>query len=308
LGEEAAPAEGSATAREHHVSLDVAHAFARYVRATGDREYARTRAWPVVRDVADWVVSRAEETPRGFEIRHVTGVAEKEKTEDNAAFVNIGAIAVLQDALELAQLVEAVPGRRWAEVANRLVVPVDRRSGIIRNYDGHRRTEEKGATPDAAAALFLFDYDAGARSQEATLQRAVDLSPNYVGSPMLSSLLGLFAARLGQRKEALELFERGYGDFILQPFSITDEYSAAVFPDQPRAGPFTANLGGFLSVLLFGLTGIRLGSGEPEGWCRHPPLLPAGWGGIEIDRVWIRGEPMRLHARHGDDRAMLKPA
>ena len=46
FGEEAAPDEGAASGREHHVSLDVAHAFAQFVHATGDLEYARTVPGP----------------------------------------------------------------------------------------------------------------------------------------------------------------------------------------------------------------------------------------------------------------------
>ncbi|HEY8192583.1 MAG TPA: hypothetical protein VIF36_01540, partial [Gaiellaceae bacterium] len=303
FGDEAAPEEGSATGVEHHVSIDVAHAFMRFVHATGDVEFARTRAWPVVRGVAEWIESRVVGTARGYEIRRVTGVAEKEKPEDNSAFTNLGAIAVLRGAAALAELVGAAARPAWAEIARRLVVPLDRRTGIIRNYDGHRATDEKGATPDAAAALFLFDYDAGARIEEATLRRAVELAPGYVGSPMLSALLGVFAARLGEREQALDLFERGYAEFILEPFSVTDEYSSKVFPDMPRAGPFAANLGGFLSALLYGLTGLRLQPGEPSTWCERTPLLPAGWRAIEVDRIWVRGRQAALVARHGEERA-----
>jgi trehalose/maltose hydrolase-like predicted phosphorylase len=307
FGIEAAPAEGAASGREHHVALDVAHAFARFVHATGDLEYARTRAWPVVRGVADWIESRVAETKRGYEIRRVTGVAEKERAENNSAFVNLGAITVLGDALALADLVGAQPGRRWEEIARRLIVPLDRRTGIIRNYDGHRATDEKGDTPEAAAALFLFDYETTPRIREATYRRAVELAAGYVGSPMLSALLGVFAARVGERDQALDLFERGYADFVLEPFTVTDEYSPKVFPDQERAGPFAANIGAFLSALLYGLTGIRLGADDPVTWCAQPPSLPAGWRAIEVDRIWIRGAPARLVARHGDRRAQLQP-
>jgi trehalose/maltose hydrolase-like predicted phosphorylase len=306
LGEEAAPGEGAATGREHHVSLDVAHAFAQFVHATGDLEYARTRAWPVARDVARWIESRVVETRRGYEIQRVTGVAEKEKLENNSAFVNLGAITVLREALSLAESVGAPPGRRWEEIARRLVVPLDRRGGIIRNYDGHRATDEKGDTPDAAAALFLFGYEVTARVEQATYRRAIELSSGYVGSPMLSALLGIFAARVGEREQALELFERGYAEFVLEPFAATDEYSPRVFPDQERAGPFAANLGGFLSALLYGLTGIRLGPGGFATWCERPPSLPAGWRAIEVDRVWVRGAAARIVARHGDDRARIE--
>ena len=29
-------------------------------------------------------------------------------------------------------------------------------------------------------------------------------------------------------------------------------------------------------------------------------MLPHGWEAIEIDRLWVRGRPMRLTARNGE--------
>ena len=46
----------------------------------------------------------------GLEIQRVTGVAEKAQPENNNAFVNIGAIVVLREALALAELLGAPPG------------------------------------------------------------------------------------------------------------------------------------------------------------------------------------------------------
>jgi len=305
-GEEAAPDEGSAAGREHHVSLDVAHAFVQYVRATGDVEYARRRAWPVVQAVADWIESRVVESARGFEIRRVTGVAEKERPENNSAFVNIGAITVLREAIELAELVGAVPGAAWPRIARRLTVPVDRRTRRIRNYDGHRRTDEKGDTPDAAAALLCFGYDAGADVELATYRDNAARADGYVGSPMLSPLLGAFAARAGDQARAVELFERGYAEFVIEPYAVTVEYSPIVFPERTPAGPFTANLGGFLTACLYGLTGIQPGPGDPDSWGVRPVALPKGWRGIEVERVWARGSEARLVARRGAERATLE--
>jgi hypothetical protein len=64
-------------------------------------------------------------------------------------------------------------------------------------------------------------------------------------------------------------------------------------------------MGGFLTGLMFGLPGIRVGPGEPETWPARPVILPEGWEAIECDRLWIRGRPARLVARHGADRAEL---
>jgi hypothetical protein len=77
------------------------------------------------------------------------------------------------------------------------------------------------------------------------------------------------------------------------------EYREDVFPEQPRAGPFFANMGGFLTGLILGFPKLNPGSGDPGGWAGADVVLPAGWDAIEIDQLWIRGKPWRLVAKHG---------
>jgi hypothetical protein len=46
------------------------------------------------------------------------------------------------------------------------------------------------------------------------------------------------------------------------PHSVVTKYSPSVYPDQPRAGPFIANLGGFLTGCLHRLTGMTPARGR----------------------------------------------
>ena len=303
-GEESAPGEGAASAHEHHVSLDVAFAFSQFLHATHDWEWGRKRAWAVLANVAAWITSRGVETERGFEIHGVNGIAEREENVDNNAFVNMGAAVALREAVALARPLGHAADPRWERLAHSIFLQIDR-NHVIRNHDQYRASEEKGETPDAAAGLFPLTFECGAEVERATLEFYLRLADKYVGAPMLSALLGVYAARLGDRELALELFERGYADFVIDPFALTTEYAPAVFPEQPVAGPFTANLGGFLTSCLYGLPGIRIGPGEPESWCSRQVTLPKGWKEIQVDRVWARGQTLRLTAAHGDDHAVL---
>ena len=123
--------------------------------------------------------------------------------------------------------------------------------------------------------------------------------------PLLSSLLGVYAARLGDRSRSTDLFEAGYAEFITPSFSETSEFNRVRFPDRPRVGPLFANLDGFLTSLIYGLPRLHLGAGAPDTWLEGPITMPSAWESIEVDRVWVHGKPMSLQAKHGSERASL---
>jgi trehalose/maltose hydrolase-like predicted phosphorylase len=304
-GEEAAPLPGSASWHEDHVTLDVARGFAFYADVTGDERYLRDRAAPALAGVADWITSRVTRTARGFEFKQTLGIAERGQTADNAAFVNMSARVVLRDAVRLCGRAGAPVDPRWGEIADGLYLPMQ--DGAVVSHDGWRADEEKGATPDPLLGVFPTGCELPDDVTRATFELFLGLADQYVGSPMLSAFYGAWAAMTGDREAALRLLEEGYGKFIRDRFSQTLEYRPDKFPEQPQAGPFFANIGGFALSLLLGFTGLRPDGGPPASWARRAAVLPAGWKAIEVDRLWVRGQPMRLVARHGEA-ARLEPA
>jgi hypothetical protein len=305
-GEESAPMGANGPSYEDHVGCVVAHAFAQYAFATGDRGFAAARAWPVLAAVADWIRSRATWTERGVEIVRAMGVAERTEPFDNDAFTNMAAAAVLREAVAIGDQVGASVPEPWSTMADRIVLPV--RDGMILDHDGFRFDEEKAATPSAPAALLLFGHPVDVATASATRRAYLDVADDYVGSPMLSSLLGVFAAHEGDRRRSSALFEEGYAAFCSDRFANVHEYRPDRFPDEPVAGPFYANLSGFLLACMYGLSHVRLGPGAPRSWCREGPIvMPALWEGVEIERVWAHGQPHHLIACDGDERARIEP-
>lgn len=294
-GEESTP--GARPYTEDHVSADVALAFAGYVHATGDTDYARRIAWPVLRSVAEWIVSRVVRTARAWEMLGTVGPREDYEPVDNNAYSNMASAVTLREATACASLIGEPAPAVWAEIADGLVLPKDRRRGAIINHDGARLTETQGGVPESAAGLFPVGYRATAEEELATYRYAArEQAPLYVGAPMLSALLPVFAARGGDPALAREMLERGYGDFINDPFLEPDEYPRSR-TDRPRASPMFANLSGYLTALLYGFTGLQLGPGQPAAWSQHPVRLPDGWRGIHVERVWARREAYELDAR-----------
>jgi hypothetical protein len=303
-GEEVTPGSGAPT--KDHATLDVALAFASYVHATGDRDYLRRTAWPVIQAVAEWTESRVERTRRGYEIRDVTGPAEAKPTRANNAFVNMAAAVVLREAIAFADALGEEPHRAWAEIADRLVLPSASRGQHIPNYDDYRVDQLKAGTPEAAAGIFPVGYRVPDAVEKATFRFAVrEQAPRYVGTAMLSAFLPYYAARAGLREEAASLLETGYGNFVNEPFLETDEFTRTA-PELPRTGPMFANTGGFLTTLLYGYPGLRLGPGAPETWAERPVVLPAGWKSVHVERIWAQGEERSLTAVHGATAARLE--
>jgi trehalose/maltose hydrolase-like predicted phosphorylase len=304
-GEEAAPLPGSAAWREDHASLDIARAFALCADVTGDQAFLQEKAWPVLSGVAEWIKSRVTKRRGKYEIRSSMGIAERKSPSDNAVFTNMSAQIILHHAIAAANRLGKPVDPAWPEIAAKLVIP--KRDKVVISHSAFRVDEEKGATPDPLMGVFPLGFDLDREAEQATLKFYLKLAKRYIGSPMLSALYGIWAARAGNRELSLDLLERGYGDFCTGRFMQTLEYRKDIFPEQPPAGPFFANLGGFLLGLMLGFPKIRPGPGDPQEWCTEQVLLPAGWRSIQIDRLWIRGKPWRLSATQGESRARLEP-
>ncbi|MET3667240.1 glycoside hydrolase family 65 protein [Caulobacter sp. 1776] len=303
LGEECAPLPGTAAWHEDHASLDVARAFTLFADVTGQGEFRLEKAWPVLSGVADWIASRAHHGSDGYEIRASMGIAEREEPVDNAAFSNMAAVVVLEDAIRLGERLGRHVDPRWRAIADGMAVP--RRGDVVISHDGYRRTEEKGATPDPLMGIWPFGFALPPREEQATLRFYLDQADRYLGSPMLSALYGAWAARTGDRALALRLLDEGYAKFESGRFGQILEYRPDRFPEQPRAGPFFANMGGFLSALLLGFPRLEPSDAGPEAWGGAPAVLPQGWEAIEIDRIWVRGRPVRFIARQGEPARLI---
>ena len=225
-GEESTP--GARPYTEDHVSADVALAFAGYVNATGDRDYARRIAWPVLRSVAELIVSRVVRTSRG--LRDPAARSGRERSTrpvDNNAYTNMSAAMALRAAIECAALIgEPAPGlwqrrspRRWS---CRGIADEARSSITMAPGCRNRRAVSRRRRRPLPGRL-----SNGPRLELATYRyAAIEQAPLYVGAPMLSALLPVYAARAGEPALARRLLESGYGDFINDPsWSLTNTRS-----------------------------------------------------------------------------------
>jgi trehalose/maltose hydrolase-like predicted phosphorylase len=296
-GQEAAPLPGTASWHEDHVTPDVARAFALYAAAGGDEAFMRERAWPVLSGVAEWIASRVTPTERGHELKGSMGIAERQQESDNPAFAVLACQAALDDALDMAERLGKPAPSHWRTIRDTLVLPMQ--GDLLASHDDYRPDEEKGETPDPLMAFFPLWRDLGADVERATLAHYLSLADAYAGAPMLSGLLGVWAAWSGDRALSARLLEEGYGKFVSDRFNQILEYRPDRFPEQPTAGPFVANMGAFLLSLIQGFPALRPTLDAPGTWPARTVVLPEGWEAIRIGHLWVRGQAYRLDARQG---------
>ncbi len=234
------------------------------------------------------------------------GIAEREEPSDNVGFVNMAAAVVLREAAACARRLGYRPPVSWTDIADHIVVPTDPHTGVILDHDHYSPDEEKGATPAVLAGLFPMGYPVDPATERATIEFYLARADQYIGSPMLSALYGVWATRLGDRARAAELLDDGYAKFCDTRFMNVHEYRPDKFPEQPVAGPFCANLSGFLLGCMYGYPGLQLSDGPPDTWCTRPVVMPEGWDAIHLERVWVHQRPARLTAEHGAQAARIE--
>jgi trehalose/maltose hydrolase-like predicted phosphorylase len=219
LGRETTPHFAVQNARsEIHINGDVALAQWQYYQVTGDSGWLARKGYPVIRETADFWVSRSSYDSVGgrYHIRNVVSVSEGLIGVSDDAYTN----AVARKNLEIATRASQILGRdadpRWSDMAAKLHLPYDSASQFYRTYEGAPDSTLGDVTPLLAYPLGVPMSERAKRSQ---LEQAVERLIREV----LSRQPGFVAAHLhvsrDHRKvlnylqwESLQAFERFCGD------------------------------------------------------------------------------------------------
>jgi trehalose/maltose hydrolase-like predicted phosphorylase len=283
---------------EVHIVPDVALAFWEYQTATQDPEFLRRGTWPVLQAVAEWIASRGHFTARGYEIDHVMGPDESLGAVTNGTYTNAMCKLVMRGAIECARRVGVVPPEVWERIEREIVIPLDAQRKVVIPYDGATpgRYYSVGMLQDifmhgmpVPLELFrnTFEFEEAYRLNPSTVAWN-PCGPNATafGCPSFAAAAAFF----GDRHKAAELFRHSWQPYWIEPYGLTKEYP--FFVD----GNGVTNHGALLMAALMGFTGLRITDGD---WAQYPATLPEGWSRITLDRVWIKGKPMKVVAENG---------
>jgi hypothetical protein len=93
--------------------------------ATQDLKWLRESGWPVIRNIAEFWVSRASynSDKKRYEITHVTSVEENYTDISNDTFTNASVRKVLEIASRVAVILKETPDPAWRSIAQGLYLP-----------------------------------------------------------------------------------------------------------------------------------------------------------------------------------------
>ncbi|PWK28595.1 trehalose/maltose hydrolase-like predicted phosphorylase [Arcicella aurantiaca] len=275
-GQEATPVWALTGPFQHHITADVGWAFWKYYQVTHDKEWLKTRGYPMLKEVADFWVSRAEKGTDGkYHIINVVCADEWAENVDDNAYTNGMVKEVLDFAIEASDELKMPVNPKWEEVMNGLV--------ILRNADGVTKEHAtyNGETIKQAD-VNLLSYPMHQVVDKELIKKDLDYYEARMsadGPAMSQAILCILHARLNNTDKAAELFTKSYKPNEVPPFGVLAETAGGTNPY------FATGAGGFLQTILNGFGGLDI---EEEGIIQLKDIkLPKTWKSLTITGVGV---------------------
>jgi protein-glucosylgalactosylhydroxylysine glucosidase len=280
-GQESCPVWALTGPFQHHITGCVGYAMWKYYQVSKDKEWLRTRGYPVMKEVADFWASRAELGKDGkYHIINVVCADEWAENVDDNAFTNGIAKSVLNYATQAATILGEKPDPNWKIVSDGIV--------ILKMADG---TTKEHATyknePIKQADVNLLSYPLSIVTDEATIkkdlnfywERLGDNQPGGKGSSpaMAHGIFCILNARLNNTEKAYAQFMDAHKPNEVPPFAVLSETAGGTNPY------FATGAGGFLQTLLNGFGGLEI---TDEGIIqKYKPRLPKQWKSLTLKGI-----------------------
>ena len=258
---------------EHHITGCVAWAFWKYYQVTKDQQWLSDRGFPVLKEVADYWVSRVELGEDGqYHINNVVGADEYAENIDDNAFTNGVAIESLRYAAAAARVLGARVNPDWEKVAAGIPI-LQFPDGVTREHASYAGETIKQADVNLLSyPLQVVREEDRVRQDLAYYEKVMDPRGPAMGYSVLSVLYN----RLGNTEKASELFQRGYRPNQVPPFGVIAETAGGTNPY------FATGAGGMLQAVLSGFGGLEI---TDEGIIQLETGIPASWKSLKITGV-----------------------
>jgi len=272
-GEESTPTWCLTGVLELHISADVAIAAFNYYQMTHDLQWLRTEGYPLIKEIAKFWVSKAEQNEDGsYSINNVIGANEYKHGADDNAFTNGAASVALRYASQAASICGETPPIIWTKIAQNI-----RFSYLENGVTKEHSTYHGEMIKQADVTLLGYPLNiVSAEQQKKDLNYYADKIDSINGPAMSFSSYSIQYARLGLAKKAYEAFRRSYIRNLRPPFN--------VFAETPTSNNayFCTGAGGMLQAVICGFGGLDL---TPSGIVQHKSVLPPHWTKLIIKGV-----------------------
>jgi len=272
-GEEACPVWALTGTFQHHITSDVGIAFWNYYRITHNRQWLKEEGYPLLKEVADFWVSRATKNDDGsYSINNVIGANEFAQNIDDNAFTNGSAQCALEYATQAANELDIAPDPVWSEVAKNLkfyYFP----DGVMKENSTYNGEKIKQADVNLLAYPLEIIRDKEQIIKDLTYY---EQKISEEGPAMGHSVLSVLHSRLGNKKKAFELFKQAYIPNMRPPFGALSESATSNNPY------FATGAGGMLQAVIFGFGGLHI---TDNGVVQEEPCLPKQWKSLTIKGV-----------------------
>ncbi|MCH7524889.1 MAG: glycoside hydrolase family 65 protein [Bacteroidetes bacterium] len=253
-------------------------AFWNYYRVTKDKLWLEERGYPLLKEIADYWVSRSIKNNDGsYSIKNVVGANEYAPNVDDNAFTNGSAITTLQFAVMAATELNIEPNKDWSIVADKII--------IHKFPDGTTMEHSKyNGEIIKQADVNLLTYPLNIINDKETILKDLKYYEHRMdkrGPAMGKSILAVIYARLGNAEKAFQLFKESYEPNKRSPFGALSESATSNNPY------FATAAGGMLQVVLFGFGGLYL---TEEGIVQKNPVLPKEWKSLTLKGIGIENK------------------
>lgn len=259
---------------EHHITGCVAFAAWNYYCVTQDKEWLRTKGWPIIEATADFWLSRVEQGSNGeHNIMNVVAADEWAENVDNNAFTNAIAKKNLEIAATTAKLLGLKANPDWMRIAP--TIP------ILKLQDGVTREHATYAgEPIKQADVNLLAFPLKTITDEAQIKKDLEYYQTRVpvsGTPaMTQAIFSLLYARMGNQEQAYHYFQDAYIPNLNPPFRVIAETKGGTNPY------FATGAGGVLQAVMMGFGGLDI---TPNGIQQVKSILPKHWKSLTIKGV-----------------------
>lgn len=269
--------------REIHVNADVAIAQWQYYLVTGDVDWLRQYGYPVIREVAEFWISRSTYNAGKdrYEILHVTSPDEAYNDVPNDAFTNSVAQKALRIAVSASRTLGLDPDPKWEEVAQKIYIPFSEREQRHLDFDEtvpHDKQTWMGSSISWLAYPPLdlpMSNEVRRNDFNFAIKSLSELTPD--ANDMVPVMLGIEAARLGDAAKCYKWLQFSMGGFLKPPFNVRSETA------RNNAVYNLSISGGFLENFLYGFTGLRF---TDQGLASaYPSILPAAFRSVTLKGI-----------------------